>query len=367
MNILSLYDKLEKLVQRLPDSLQSPILREIRPLKTLFLHQRPPRLLLLGDRGASRSELVNLLCDGPAAQAAEDHVQDGSWQLFSTGRGRLRVLDARRPASVSSLRRSLTAEPPDVCLYLQSEERRADDVDEDLTQASQILQLLEAAPTVARPNIIGVALRATAEASEPARRRLDAALHNAQRFPQSPRVTGLHVPGAGGSESEKLARAVAAELPDEAKLEMVRLAGLKDLQLELANSVVKSVSAICGAVGTQPIPLADFPILTALQGSMVVGIMHISGREMSTRAAGEWIGALGANLGAGLVLREGARAVLKFIPIWGDLVSGGIAAAGTYAIGRAATAYFIEGISLGDAKKIFRDKKADPRKLPPPS
>ena len=48
MNILNLYEKLEKLVQHLPESLQSPILREIRPLKTLFLHQRPPRLLLAG-------------------------------------------------------------------------------------------------------------------------------------------------------------------------------------------------------------------------------------------------------------------------------------------------------------------------------
>ena len=125
---------------------------------------------------------------------------------------------------------------------------------------------------------------------------------------------------------------------------------------------MKSVSAICGAVGAQPIPLADFPILTALQAGMVAGIMHISGREISTRAAGEWIGALGANLGAALVLREGARAVLKFVPIWGDLVSGGIAAAGTYAIGRAATAYFIEGISLDKARKIFREKKKQPRK-----
>ena len=31
---LSLYDKLEKLVQRLPDSLQQPILREITPIKS---------------------------------------------------------------------------------------------------------------------------------------------------------------------------------------------------------------------------------------------------------------------------------------------------------------------------------------------
>lgn len=55
---LSLYDKLEKLVQRLPDSLQQPILREITPIKTLFLLQRPPRLVLLGPAGAGKAELL---------------------------------------------------------------------------------------------------------------------------------------------------------------------------------------------------------------------------------------------------------------------------------------------------------------------
>jgi hypothetical protein len=31
-----------------------------------------------------------------------------------------------------------------------------------------------------------------------------------------------------------------------------------------------------------------------------------------------------------------------------------VAAAGTYAIGRAAVAYFIDGVSLADARNIFR-------------
>ena len=92
--------------------------------------------------------------------------------------------------------------------------------------------------------------------------------------------------------------------------------------------------------------------------------MHISGRELSIKMAGEWIGALGANIGAALALREGARAVLKFIPIWGDFVSGGIAAAGTYGIGKAATAYFIEGVSLAGAKKVMRQRRDAPPRIP---
>ena len=93
---------------------------------------------------------------------------------------------------------------------------------------------------------------------------------------------------------------------------------------------------------------------------MVAGIMHISGRAWSPKLAAEFIAALGANLGAGLVLREGARAAAKFVPIWGNAISGAVAGAGTYAMGRSAAAYFIEGVSIADARHIFRRKKAKP-------
>jgi uncharacterized protein (DUF697 family) len=62
-------------------------------------------------------------------------------------------------------------------------------------------------------------------------------------------------------------------------------------------------------------------------------------------------------VGAALVLREGSRALLKFLPGWGNAISGAIAGAGTYGIGKAATAYFIEGISLREAKTLLRKKK----------
>src|SRR5262249_40065394 len=98
---------------------------------------------------------------------------------------------------------------------------------------------------------------------------------------------------------------------------------------------------------------ADLPILTTLQLVMVSGIMYLSGRERSLRAATEFIGALGANVGIGMLLREGARAALKFFPGWGNVVCGMVAGAGTFAIGRAATAYFIDGASLRDARRAF--------------
>ena len=66
---------------------------------------------------------------------------------------------------------------------------------------------------------------------------------------------------------------------------MARLSGVKEFQRDVASALTKSVAAICGAVGTQPIPLADFPILTRLQAAMVAGIMHISGARNEHEAS----------------------------------------------------------------------------------
>jgi len=99
---------------------------------------------------------------------------------------------------------------------------------------------------------------------------------------------------------------------------------------------------------------------------MVSGIMHIAGRERSLRSATEFVAALGVNVGTGMVLREGARAVLKFFPGWGNVVCGMVAGAGTYAVGRAAIVYFLEGMTLKDARRTYltsRKKTKGPKLL----
>jgi uncharacterized protein (DUF697 family) len=154
---------------------------------------------------------------------------------------------------------------------------------------------------------------------------------------------------------------LARNMPNEARVEMARIAHDRTTQTEIAQTLVKSTTAICAAIGAQPIPLADLPVLTALQLVMVSGVMYISGRERSLRAATEFITALGVNVGAGMILREGTRALLKFFPGWGNVVCGAVAGAGTYAIGRAAIVYFLEGLTLGDARRTYlssRKKRA---------
>ncbi|HEV7868229.1 MAG TPA: hypothetical protein VGO90_11140 [Chthoniobacteraceae bacterium] len=355
---LSLYEKLEKLVHRLPESLQGPILREITPIKTLFLLQRPPRLVLLGQNGVGKVELVNALFGGEAMLPGEENLSDGAWhEVIRTGRGALRVLDARRPASLNMLRAALSSAAPDLFVFVRGAAPNGDALAGDLDHAQEILGFAEQKHDL-KPRLIGVVIPSAAgNGVESARQDLNAVLHTRQ--PLSDRMAGTLTIGSG-SEVERLAELIAIELPGEAQLEMARLSGNVALQKQIAQVVVKSVTAICAAIGTQPIPLADFPILTSLQASMVAGVMHISGRERSPKLAAEFISAIGASIGAGLVLREGARAVAKLVPIWGNAVSGAVAGAGTYAVGRAATAYFIEGTSMKDARSIFRRRKQPP-------
>ena len=154
-------------------------------------------------------------------------------------------------------------------------------------------------------------------------------------------------------ESQRLMSILARELPNQARMEMIRISRDREAQHEVAQLLVKSTSAICAAIGAQPIPLADLPILTSLQVMMISGIMYVSGRERSLRAATQFVGALGANVGAAMLLREGTRAILKFFPGWGNVVCGLVAGSGTYAIGRAATVFFIDGVSLKDARRTY--------------
>ena len=86
---------------------------------------------------------------------------------------------------------------------------------------------------------------------------------------------------------------------------MARLSGAREAQARIAQTLVKSITAVSGALGAQPIPLADLPFLLTFQVAMVAGIIYISGREMSLKLATEFLGTMGINVGVGLVFREG--------------------------------------------------------------
>jgi uncharacterized protein (DUF697 family) len=153
----------------------------------------------------------------------------------------------------------------------------------------------------------------------------------------------------------------------EGELETARKSTDKAAKLAVAKKILTTCTAACTTVGVEPIPLADFPILTTLQVMMVASIMRVSGREISRKAITEFLSALGMNIGAGLVFRESARAAIKVLPGFGSAISGAIAGGATYTLGRAATAYFIEEKPLPEVKRLFRLPSAWRKKPKPPT
>ena len=341
-SLLTVYDRLTGLIEKLPGGLQKPILRELTPIRQVFLEQRPPRLMLVGNPGATAQEILASL----GAQGLETGPSDNGWRSYRTpGRGDVQILDARQDVSQEHVQAGLDRLPPDVVLFLESPEAREKDWKLSVSRSA-----LVDSPVVAVTSESAFRLQAML-AAEP--------------------ILARRVPRVLSADDPACVEAICAALPLPAQLEFARLTNARRAQALIAGSLLKSFSAVCGVIGVQPIPLADMPILTTLQTLMVGMIIHTTGRPFSARLVAEFLGALGFNIGAGLVLREGARAILRVVPIWGNAVSGFIAGAGTYAIGKAAIAYFIEETPINETRKIFHSlipkigKKKTPPSLPP--
>jgi len=351
--LLHIVERLEAFLGRLPETIQRPILSELTPLKELFLQQRAPRFLFVGSSRPPMSQIIRALFSPTGEEqmsvALTPVHRCADWNI--EGRGTIAILDARDAddSGRTQVKEKLKSQPADI-IFLIDHDGKANTLNKD--DLEQLLVSFDW--TDARLIAISMGTESRAD-------RLEEALKS-QPAIRDVFVTVLHFTETEFSGARRLMPILAQALPNEAKIEMIRISRDLEAQRHVAQLLVKSTSAICTAIGAQPIPLADLPILTTLQLVMVSGIMYVSGRERSLRAATEFVAALGANVGAGLVLREGARAILKFFPGWGNVVCGMVAGAGTYAIGRAATAFFLEGVSLKEARRTYlASRKKSPR------
>ena len=351
--LLRIAEKLERLAARLPSKIRNSVLRELTPLKELFLQQRPPRFLFIGSSKMPAHRIINtLFTPGAQEQMNVALMPVHRWIDWNiSGHGTISILDARDAgdSATAQVEEDLRRQSADVVFLF-------DDGESNLARPSASNFMLHLQDDIGGAlddaKVIGVSFGSERRAAQ-----LDEAL-KAQPAIRDRLLKVIQFTEMHSVETRGLLSVLAAELPNEAKIEMIRISRDREAQHHVAQMLIKSTTAICTAIGAQPIPLADLPILTSLQVMMVSGIMYISGREQSLRAATEFITALGANVGAGMLLREGARAILKFFPGWGNVVCGMVAGAGTYAIGRAATAFFIGGVSLRDARrKYLADRK----------
>jgi small GTP-binding protein len=153
----------------------------------------------------------------------------------------------------------------------------------------------------------------------------------------------LHVPDVipisardGDNIAEELIPAIIDTSPEAAVAIGRRLPAFRR---EAAQKLVRTAALVSLAAGLEPIPLIDIPILLGTQIRMVLRIAAVYGEPLSAKHARELV----TTVAGGLLLRYLAEEAAKAVPFGGDLVSGAIAAAGTWTLGQVAIEYFEGG------------------------
>jgi uncharacterized protein (DUF697 family) len=144
----------------------------------------------------------------------------------------------------------------------------------------------------------------------------------------------VHVEGGHGFPVDEIAAALARRLGESGTGLAARLPVLRrPLCNQLIASAAKKNALISAAVF---IPGVDMPVLTLNQARLVLRIALAYGQTVDNQRLPELLGVFGAGIG----LRAVARELLDFVPVAGWALKGGVAYAGTRAVGEAAIRYF---------------------------
>ncbi len=358
---LDVFERLERVATRLPAPMQEPVLREIAPVKELFLMRRAPRMAVAAPNPAIWARTLNVLAHRRLISESQAHGIDAaqSWIAVRDGRpGVLEVGSAGSPALTAADLVVVVVDAADRDAGRTTRElaRRAltvrqtakHEAEEQPAPVLGIVLAPDGADAVRVQTQLNDALRAETIAGA----RLIATVILAENLEQP--VSTMQQPQPFDGSAASVAALIVRELPLPTRLEAARLFSAREAQEDISRTLIKSVSALAGLIGAQPLPLADFPVLLAMQCGMIAGVVHIGGGQPGPLLLGRFLAAMGFNLAAAVVFREGARGLSKFFPGWGQAIGSGVAAMGTYAIGMAAQAHFIRGAGLAEARALLR-------------
>jgi uncharacterized protein (DUF697 family)/predicted GTPase len=155
---------------------------------------------------------------------------------------------------------------------------------------------------------------------------------------------------------EALVTAIADLLPTAEARAMHQLlddaagSALGTLYRDAGRRYILPFAVMAAGLAAVPLPFATMPVLTAVQGSLVVLLGRLYGQEVTVSQAGGIVSAIAGGFLAQAIGRE----LLKFIPGFGSVIAASWAAAYTWALGEAACLYF------GD---LMGGKKPDPQRI----
>jgi uncharacterized protein (DUF697 family) len=403
--------RIEDFLGLLPHALVGDARHRLARVRAIMLERRPPVLALIGRRGSGKSSLVNAFFGANVATIGHLRAQTagGKYYDYTSERGVLTILDTRgmqegsrpdgapvRGSALDSLMNEVGKKCPDLLLFLVKASEIDAAIDADLDALEHIVREVERVHR-RRPQILGIATHcdllepkgvalerapgtegsgsseereeklnwvAAAERELVAKIKSRGSLAGQLSFVMGV-ASYLSFDAEGRIRSDErwrigeLASRAFEHLPEEAKATFARVAQVKRLQEDIAIDLTRVMAGLSSIVAATPVPVADLIPITSLQVSLVAIIAWLGGRSLDGKAASEFLAAMGVNVGAAFVFREGARALVKFVfPGAGSIVSGIVAFGGTMAIGAAAIRYFLHHAPIEEAKAAYDSERA---------
>lgn len=388
-------------------------------------NHRPPRFMLIGRTGVGKSSMINALCGSytaPVSDVASCTKGTSRYPCKDHGRTLIEVLDTRGIEESLQTDKSVDAETqlladaidfsPDVAILMLSCTHR-DSMDDDIDYTQRLVAEYEKLNGKDSLPVVVVITKADAvpppylitpdQYSVGKKKTLANIESHVKEVIQSKRLiladnvvtisSYIEWADEGGAnlaaedinqlsieEREKLVIATDGRyhieelrsLLDSAILDTnarqgFRMAYRLHAVIESSCSrIVNIFSGIAGTIALTPIPVSDIYLLVVLQAVMVVIISLLSGRDLTIEAAIEFIVSLGGIGGLGFALRLLAQQAVKFInavlPGAGSAISAFIASTGTFGMGKAAIAYYVNDGTVEQAKKAMNNARQEKEK-----
>jgi uncharacterized protein (DUF697 family) len=131
------------------------------------------------------------------------------------------------------------------------------------------------------------------------------------------------------------------------------------------SQIIVVFSTVCAAIAVQPIPFADFFILTPLQAFMGTRISAIRGISMSEKESSDLIKELVGVVGMGMLAQQlGIAAAKIFWPFFGGIATVPVVFSITFAMGKVMDVYFTRKAtgrtaSPDELKRAWQQAKKD--------
>jgi uncharacterized protein (DUF697 family) len=176
----------------------------------------------------------------------------------------------------------------------------------------------------------------------------------------TPAEEGFNEPNYGGAHLQKV---LLSMLPAAYRQSLIALESatheLQDLYAEMCLPHIIGYSTLAASAGAIPIPWIDLLILPGIQSRMIQHLAQIYGQPLNATRFLEVAG----TLGLGILFRQATREVVKFIPFVGSVASSALAAASTFALGKA-FCYYYSAVHHGhvpqaeDLKRYYEEQLA---------